>query len=1856
MVRVKHILAVFILSICTLGMNAQSHKIKKDISDAFSNGDTEALSRAMYGFTDLVCESETEPGFYVIDTLAVLDILSHIEKTTEDITYTSDSDSRIAADMLNSLYYASIGQYDSAIIASKRIIDYLERNRSFDKNLYCSILNMLSGYYNEVQDYESSLLCAKKILKYIKTSDMLFYDTSLHVARSEFGLGNIKSAYKYIRIAYNHPETEYQSYRGAINASYVEILQSLANSALSNNNSKKFAEYYEELLSIFRDYPDTNVSMYLEDEFIVATFTTLLNKGYKKEEINKYIDIIAKLRHESFVRFASYDYNSNDGIALIVRSWGEKALNAEKSDIARYFFDYAYDLSEKGELSEDVAANINSWYAYFHQYVTNNHILAFDAYKRSLETCLKNNDKTTTEENLKYLLNILDESISHIRYFYAKPKEENGIFILSFSDSEYILKQWEVISQNVISRFGNDYFTNILNSYRYVQEDLRVFQLYSASDNILMHAHNFIRNSNYSSAFKLINDLIVDESLDDDKVIEIIWRIDNNLYLNTGYNESDIFLRKIREANFVRNKPEVISWIDRERERIKNWLGYKLGYAHSLIEEGNTDDAMKEYDNILSQIPHLENPDSLYLETQMMRAIDLCYYAKKYDDALLVSKEVNNVAVEKVPHNYLVRSNSLFIIAESLRQLEKYSEALPYSEENINLLKQQKVDEDGHHLLQALQQYGDINLNLKNYDFAEQAYLTCLSNHDEYNLVLLVTNLAQIYGERLRESIKLKDGKLCLEMYYKAINLLKSYPTADPGLTFYFSPLSEQLKDILSIIPADEITKLCDDIIALDLLVNGSKTAMGENSEIHPLQWHANVIQNIASRLDQIHYYHKSILYYNKAIDFVLNNNQHYWGHYLSDLYTDRSNTKEMAGEWVSAINDRILSIKSLQNSNDSLSAEIGDSFCRLKTDVNIALATKTSYAIAIYDDSYHPHLKYEDCLKILDLWRECLTEVLYTYGPEYLDSLQNYLISSSEKSYYEQYKEPMPYSVTDRMTLLSEIDYIKCNIDINENRLNDFIQDFTKLWDNLKSFDKADDCRMLRFNIVKDIASTLSHAGYTDWSFRVLEGYFNELITNDKDYELAEKVTTEMGILAYNIGDFSRLINCTRFVDTEFISDAINNKDYSIIWLPFYDINELIQQLMLLSRLQKYIGDSDAPKTLYYAKGLVDNNKSLLNGNHVTAEVAANLYNELAIIEKEPQKSIELYKKSLEFNDKFDYGTTLNLASQCMSVGKFSEADSLLQKVYAYSKENYMEPRWKSLLYRCLTDNSVQCGRYDEAREYSQERLGIQSYDYLLTSQSLTSAGRSNYWDTHYSSTLTDASTTDLACGANGSNSYNAALFQKSILIRQKSAIKNNIIQSNDRELIETFDKYNREIRSHSDSASITEDYCMYLYSLHPEFVGSFSIPKWQDVQATLGKRDLALEYTLAFDESTHEYYYAAILLGKSYESPIIVKLCNKDDLISLNKEQLDNAGFSISMFQNHTALYNLIWEPIEDYLRGVKNIYYSPYEFINNLNVEAACNEQGGRPIGFKFKMVRVSTTADLVPSLNTTFTDAVVFGDIDYDALFKSQSTPDVNKSEQTVDHYVKLRGGKHESWNRLVHAAREVEGINMLLHNNDISTTLYTNDLGTEEAFKSLSGNAPDILHLATHGFYYTSEEAKEHEYFTMSDKSYYESGVRSGIVLTSGNYAWRGKSVPPGAEDGILTADEISGIDLSETGLITLSACQTALGDIASDGVYGIQRSFKIAGVDTIIMSLWQVDDEATYMMMEKFYQELTNGKDKREAFRIAQLFVKDWAEKRVKELKDSYSDKIPEIQEKMKAKYGGLLYPEYYWAAFVMLD
>lgn len=133
-------------------------------------------------------------------------------------------------------------------------------------------------------------------------------------------------------------------------------------------------------------------------------------------------------------------------------------------------------------------------------------------------------------------------------------------------------------------------------------------------------------------------------------------------------------------------------------------------------------------------------------------------------------------------------------------------------------------------------------------------------------------------------------------------------------------------------------------------------------------------------------------------------------------------------------------------------------------------------------------------------------------------------------------------------------------------------------------------------------------------------------------------------------------------------------------------------------------------------------------------------------------------------------------------------------------------------------------------------------------------------------------------------------------------------------------------------------------------------------------------------------------------------------------------------------------------------------------------------------------------------------------------------------------------------------------------------------------------------------------------------------LRSGLMLSGGNRAWQGETIPETVEDGVLTAREISRMDLRGTDLVVLSACETGLGEVSSEGVFGLQRSFKQAGVQTLVMSLWEVSDEATRYMMTEFYSGLLSGKEKRVAFL---------------EAKQKCKEKFPEPQ---------------YWAAFIMLD
>ena len=128
------------------------------------------------------------------------------------------------------------------------------------------------------------------------------------------------------------------------------------------------------------------------------------------------------------------------------------------------------------------------------------------------------------------------------------------------------------------------------------------------------------------------------------------------------------------------------------------------------------------------------------------------------------------------------------------------------------------------------------------------------------------------------------------------------------------------------------------------------------------------------------------------------------------------------------------------------------------------------------------------------------------------------------------------------------------------------------------------------------------------------------------------------------------------------------------------------------------------------------------------------------------------------------------------------------------------------------------------------------------------------------------------------------------------------------------------------------------------------------------------------------------------------------------------------------------------------------------------------------------------------------------------------------------------------------------------------------------------------------------------------------------LLAGGNYAWSGKAPIAGVEDGVVTAYEISQLNLSNTELVVLSACETALGDvIGSEGVFGLQRAFKMAGVKKLIVSLWQVPDKETAELMTAFYTYWIQGKTIEESFSQAQA--------------------------DMRKKYS-----PFYWAAFVLVE
>ena len=431
----------------------------------------------------------------------------------------------------------------------------------------------------------------------------------------------------------------------------------------------------------------------------------------------------------------------------------------------------------------------------------------------------------------------------------------------------------------------------------------------------------------------------------------------------------------------------------------------------------------------------------------------------------------------------------------------------------------------------------------------------------------------------------------------------------------------------------------------------------------------------------------------------------------------------------------------------------------------------------------------------------------------------------------------------------------------------------------------------------------------------------------------------------------------------------------------------------------------------------------------------------------------------------------------------------------------------------------------------------------------------------------------------------------------------------------------------------------------LTQQLVQGFNAPGWQEVQAQLQPAEATIEFVrfpLKTAGSEDSLWYAALLLRPGMKQPQFIPLFEEQQLKAILPLNVQNRLEYVNQLYQNEKLTQLIWQPIAEQLKGVSTIYVSPAGLLYRISLSALpWGAQG--TLSDEFNLITVGSTRQIADAnfrssqeKRKTIHEATLFGAIIYepqadaspakpteDDLYRSQrGLVDLSQVDST------LRGG---SWNYLRHSERELNNLADILRRTDIAAQMVKGYDASEESVKIYDAQhpSPSLLHISTHGYFFPDPDLKStpdgpEPVFVHSQHPL----IRSGLIMASANYAWKNGHPLPGREDGVLTAYEISQLNLSGTELAVLSACETGLGDIVgNEGVYGLQRAFRIAGVKNVLMSLWQVPDYQTQELMTLFY--------------------KKWLEDHL-----PLPQALAAAQQEMQA----IGYEPYYWAGWVLVE
>ena len=400
--------------------------------------------------------------------------------------------------------------------------------------------------------------------------------------------------------------------------------------------------------------------------------------------------------------------------------------------------------------------------------------------------------------------------------------------------------------------------------------------------------------------------------------------------------------------------------------------------------------------------------------------------------------------------------------------------------------------------------------------------------------------------------------------------------------------------------------------------------------------------------------------------------------------------------------------------------------------------------------------------------------------------------------------------------------------------------------------------------------------------------------------------------------------------------------------------------------------------------------------------------------------------------------------------------------------------------------------------------------------------------------------------------------------------------------------------------------------------FLEERKVSTWQEVQQALKPGEAAVELvrfrhfgiekvtsdttnprkpTYLVQGLTDTVQYAALILTKNSLHPDLVILPNGNDL---EDKWFKHYRKSIRLLQKDGESYRQYWNPIGSKLKGIKKVWFSADGVYHKVNPVTFQNPATGKFLVDEIEIALLSSCKDLLKKHPEESGNRLA-------CLLGNPAFQPAQQSNTTEN----FRSGQNQKAPALPGSQAEIALVAGLLIKKGWEVQEYTGAGATEEKVKDMY--KPRVLLLSTHGFFRPDSTVGSNPL------------LRSGILLSGSAKTLRDGHKGEG-EDGILTSYEAMNLNLDNTELVVLSACETGLGEIKNgEGVYGLQRAFQVAGARNVVMSLWKVDDAVTQKLMVAFFRNWTSGMEKRAAFLKAQ-----------KDLQKKYPN-------------------PYYWGAFVMV-